>query len=90
LDFAVAFFMLHEVPDVRAFITELFTLLKPGGRLFITEPKIHVNRRDFENTVRLAQIVGFEISERPGVRLGRTVVLVKGAAIDEDDTGNTE
>ena len=87
LDFAVAFFMLHEVPDVRAFLIELFTLLKPGGRLFITEPKIHVNRRDFENTVRLAQTVGFEISERPGVRLGRTVVLVKGAAVD-DDTGN--
>jgi len=88
LDFAVAFFMLHEVPDVRAFLIELFTLLKPGGRLFITEPKIHVNRRDFENTVRLAQTVGFEISERPCVRLGRTVVLVKGAAVDEDDTGN--
>jgi len=77
LDFAVAFFMLHEVTDVRAFLIELFTLLKPGGQLFITEPKIHVNRRDFENTVRLAQMVGFEISGTPSVRLGRAVVLVK-------------
>lgn len=84
-DFAVAFFMLHEVPDIRSFLTELYKLLKPGGRLFITEPKIHVSRGDFENVVGLAQMVGFEISERPGVRLGRTVVLVKGAAIDEDN-----
>ena len=87
-DFAVAFFMLHEVPDIRSFITELYQLLKPGGRLFITEPKIHVSRRDFENVVELAQMAGFEISERAGVRLGRTVVLVKGAAIDEDNREN--
>jgi ubiquinone/menaquinone biosynthesis C-methylase UbiE len=83
-DFAVAFFMLHEVPDSRSFLTELYTLLKPGGRLFITEPKIHVNRRDFENVVGVAQMAGFKISERPGIRLGRTVVLVKGTAIGED------
>jgi 2-polyprenyl-3-methyl-5-hydroxy-6-metoxy-1,4-benzoquinol methylase len=80
--------MLHEVPDIRSFITELYQLLKPGGRLFITEPKIHVSRRDFENVVELAQMAGFEISERAGVRLGRTVVLVKGAAIDEDNREN--
>ena len=86
LDLAVAFFMLHEVPDIRAFLVELFTLLKPGGRLFIAEPKVHVNRRDFESTLRLAQTVGFEVSERPGVRLGRAVVLVKSVAVDEDDT----
>jgi ubiquinone/menaquinone biosynthesis C-methylase UbiE len=84
-DFAVAFFMLHEVPDSQSFLTELYNLLKPGGRLFITEPKIHVSRRDFENVVGLAQMVGFAILERPGIRLGRTVVLVKGAAIDDND-----
>ncbi len=89
LDFAVAFFMLHEVPDVRAFLTEIFTLLKPAGRLFIAEPKIHVSRRDFEKIVMLAQTVGFEISERPSIRIGRTVVLVKSAAVGEDNTENT-
>ena len=81
LDFAVAFFMLHEVADVRAFLTEIFTLLKPGGRLFIAEPRIHVSRRDFEKTVMVAQTVGFQISERPSIRIGRTVVLVKGAEV---------
>lgn len=77
IDFAVAFFMIHEVPDARTFLRELFTLLKPGGRLFIAEPKIHVSQRDFERTAQEAQTVGFEVSERPSVRLGRAVVLVK-------------
>jgi ubiquinone/menaquinone biosynthesis C-methylase UbiE len=42
LDFAVAFFMVHEVPDVQSFLEEVCALLKPGGQFFITEPKIHV------------------------------------------------
>ena len=77
VDFAVAFFMIHEVPETLTFLRELFTLLKPSGRLFITEPKIHVSQHDFERTVQKAQIVGFNVFERPSVRLGRTVVLAK-------------
>ena len=77
LDFAVAFFMVHEVPDVRAFLEEICALLKTGGRFFITEPKIHVGLRAFQQILREAQVVGFEIAERPSVRFGRTVLLVK-------------
>jgi ubiquinone/menaquinone biosynthesis C-methylase UbiE len=77
LDFAVAFFMVHEVPDVQAFLAEICTLLKPGGRFFITEPKIHVGLRAFHQIMGKAQVVGFEIAERPSVRFGRTVLLVK-------------
>ena len=77
LDFAVAFFMLHEVPDARAFLEELYTLLKIGGRLFLTEPIIHVSRRKFEQIVEGAQLIGFTVSKRPSVRFGRTVLLEK-------------
>ena len=77
LDFAVAFFMVHEVPDVQAFLEEIFTLLRPGGRFFITEPKIHVGLRAFQRIMREAQAVGFEIAERPSVIFGQTVLLVK-------------
>jgi ubiquinone/menaquinone biosynthesis C-methylase UbiE len=77
LDFAVAFFMLHEVPDSRAFLKQLYALLKPDGRLFLSEPKIHVSRRNFEQIVEEAQVIGFNVLERPIVRFGMTVVLVK-------------
>ena len=77
LDFALAFFMVHEVPAVQTFLKEIFVLLKTGGRFFITEPKIHVSLSDFQQVVREAQVVGFEIAERPSVRFGQTVLLVK-------------
>ena len=79
LDFAVAFFMVHEVPDVRAFLEEICVLLKPGGRFFITEPKIHVGLLAFQQILREAQVIGFEITERPSVRFGQAVLLIKSA-----------
>ena len=77
LDFAVAFFMVHEVPDVKAFLEEVYALLKTGGRFFITEPKIHVGLLAFRQILREARVIGFEIAERPSVRFGRTVLLIK-------------
>ena len=77
LDFAVAFFVVHEVPDERTFLEEIFALLKTGGRFFITEPKIHVGLRAFQQIMREAQAIGFEIAERPSVRFGQTVLLAK-------------
>jgi ubiquinone/menaquinone biosynthesis C-methylase UbiE len=77
LDFAVAFFMLHEVSDASAFLEEIYALLRPGGQLFLTEPIIHVSRRNFEQAVQEAQSIGFAVSERPSVRFGRAVLLLK-------------
>ena len=77
LDFAVAFFMLHEVPDSRAFLEELYSLLRTGGTFFLAEPKIHVGKRKFEQAVREAQSVGFTLLKRPTVRFGRAVLLGK-------------
>lgn len=77
LDFALAFFMVHEVPDARHLMEEIFALLKKGGQFFLTEPKIHVSSRDFQQLVREAQAVGFKIAERPSVRFGQTVLLMK-------------
>ncbi|HEY48821.1 MAG TPA: class I SAM-dependent methyltransferase [Dehalococcoidia bacterium] len=79
LDFVVAFFMVHEVPDTRRFFEEIFQMLRPGCRLFFAEPIVHVSKRDFERTVQEAQSIGFEVSERTGIRIGRAVVLEKNA-----------
>jgi ubiquinone/menaquinone biosynthesis C-methylase UbiE len=77
LDFAVAFFMVHEVPDIQAFLKEMYVLLKPGGRFFITEPKIHVGLLVFQQIIQKAQDIGFEIAERPSVIFGRAALLAK-------------
>jgi len=77
LDFAVAFFMVHEVPDAWALLEEIFKLLKTGGNFFLTEPKIHVKSSDFWQLVQDAQFIGFKVAEKPRVRFGQTVLLLK-------------
>lgn len=74
VDFALAFWMVHEVADPRALLTEVRSSLRPSGHLLIVEPKIHVRSRRFEETVRLARATGFEVVEGPPVRLSRSVV----------------
>ncbi len=75
VDFALAFYMVHEVPDQEKLFAELKSIVKRGGMLFIVEPKIHVSKKDFEEMLgRLARI-GFESIERPKVFFSRSVVL---------------
>ena len=75
--FALAFFMVHEVPDPRALIAAIHAALAPGGRLFIAEPKLHVSRRDFDETIARAREAGFEIVDAPPVRFSHAAVLRK-------------
>ena len=77
IDFAVAFFMVHEVPNVKSFLEEIYNLLKPGGQFFVTEPKIHVGLLAFQQIIQKSQDIGFTISERPTVVFGRTALLKK-------------
>ena len=77
VDFAVAFFMVHEVPNVKSFLEEVYSLLKPGGQFFVTEPKIHVGLLAFQQIIQQSQIIGFQILDRPGVVFGRTALLEK-------------
>ena len=77
LDFAVAFWMVHEVRNTRAFLDEMFTLLNPGGRFLIAEPWFHVSRDDFKGLCEMAEAAGFTILDRPRVRFSRAVVLAR-------------
>ena len=77
LDFANAFWMVHELPDQAAFLSEVFNLLEPGGHLFIAEPKGHVSAPDFEATVTLAQATGYNLTTHPQVMFSRAIVLQK-------------
>jgi ubiquinone/menaquinone biosynthesis C-methylase UbiE len=77
IDFALAFFMVHEVPDARALLVEIQSLLVPGGRLLIAEPRGHVKEAAFDNIVTAACQAGLSIIERVDVRRSRTVLLEK-------------
>lgn len=75
VDFILAFWMVHEVPDQQRMFGELKSILKPFGRIWIIEPKIHVKKKSFNKMIKHCELEGFKIIERPKVCLSRTVIL---------------
>jgi ubiquinone/menaquinone biosynthesis C-methylase UbiE len=75
VDFVLAFWMIHEVPDQNNMFRELKSILKPGGKIYIIEPKIHVSQKSFQEMIIRLENIGFEITDRPKVFFSRTVLL---------------
>jgi ubiquinone/menaquinone biosynthesis C-methylase UbiE len=75
VDFVLAFWMVHEVPDQHRLFVELKSILNNDGRIFIVEPKIHVKERSFSKMITYAESAGFEIINKPKVSLSRAVIL---------------
>ena len=75
VDFALAFYMLPELPDPGAFFAEIRQLLSVQGSLFIVEPPLHVSRAAFETTLRMARDAGFTVAARPRVRFSKAALL---------------
>ena len=75
VDFILAFYMVHEVPNQDKLFQELKSILKPKGKIFIVEPKFHVPGKSFNNMLEKVENMGFEIIERPKSFLSRAVVL---------------
>ena len=57
-DFALAFYMVHEVPDKERFFRQVASCLKPGARFLLVEPRAHVSRSAFKRTVEIARAAG--------------------------------
>jgi ubiquinone/menaquinone biosynthesis C-methylase UbiE len=60
VDFALAFYMVHEVPDIDTFFREVATILKADAALLLVEPKIHVTARRFEQIIQAACAAGLK------------------------------
>jgi len=76
-DFALAFAMVHEVPSAEALLADLYDALKPGAKMLLAEPVGHVSTKDYQNTLAMAQNVGFAIESRPSIRRSQSVVFVR-------------
>jgi ubiquinone/menaquinone biosynthesis C-methylase UbiE len=75
IDFALAFWMIHEVPNQNKLFFEIKASLKPDGKLLVAEPAIHVRRSMFEETLKRAGDAGFTVTESPGIFMSRTALL---------------
>jgi ubiquinone/menaquinone biosynthesis C-methylase UbiE len=75
LDFALTFWMIHETPDAQTFFSQIKNRLKPKAKLMIAEPKMHVNRLQFEKEMTAAFSAGFKLSALPSVAFSHAAVL---------------
>jgi tRNA A58 N-methylase Trm61 len=80
VDFALAFFMVHEMPSASRFFAEAADAMKPGATLLLAEPPGHVKKDKFEAEVQAAAEAGFTVIDRPAIRRVQTALLKKSAA----------
>ena len=76
VDFILAFYMVHEIPDKGSFFKQAKSILKPDGQFLLVEPKLfHVSRKDFEQTTALAEKNGFKAYQGPKMLFSWSAVL---------------
>jgi 2-polyprenyl-3-methyl-5-hydroxy-6-metoxy-1,4-benzoquinol methylase len=75
LDFALAFWMVHEVPNTEGFFRQVRAALKPGGSLLVAEPRFHVSQSEFEDSLATADKLGFRVRSRPHIFFSRAALL---------------
>ena len=78
VDFVLAFWMVHEVKDVRRLFKQLAATLGPRGRLLCAEPRRHVSEARFSEIIARAADAGFRVVAHPRVRWSRAAVLMRG------------
>jgi ubiquinone/menaquinone biosynthesis C-methylase UbiE len=77
VDFGLAFYSLHEVPNQERLLGELHACLAPQGRFLVIEPRGHVTKSAFERMVSTAEQIGFQTQEHRPIRFSHSVLLQK-------------
>lgn len=77
VDFALAFAVVHEVLDAKRFLPEIHASLKQSGLLLFSEPTGHVTKETFNETLSIAQDMGFRAEDPPAIRRSHTALLKK-------------
>jgi len=78
VDFVLAFYVVHEVPDHGGFFKELQSTLRQGGLILMVEPPLAVSKKAFESAVRIAEDAGFRLLQRPRVLFSKAAILQNG------------
>ena len=77
VDFALAFAMVHELPDQVRFFSQLAGALKSGATLLLVEPSGHVKPPQFDAELRIAAAAGLVLASRPTVGHSHAALLSK-------------
>jgi ubiquinone/menaquinone biosynthesis C-methylase UbiE len=77
VDIALTFWMVHEVPDQVRLFEQIYTALKPTGHYLLVEPKIHVFKNQYRESVELARQAGFIPAGNPAISFSRATLFTK-------------
>jgi len=80
LDFAVTFWVVHEMPDAGGFFTEMVSTLKPGGKYLLIEPPHHIDKEVMTAFVESAQNIGLRLAGYPRVGFSMAALFEKLAS----------
>jgi len=75
VDFALAMWAVHEVPDAGAFARQVHACLRPGGKFLVAEPKLHTSRARFREEVETIEAAGLRLIGRPRVGLSAAALF---------------
>jgi len=78
VDFILAFYMVHEVPNKDYFFGAMINFLNEYGEFLIVEPKLfHVSKKEFDLTIGKAEKVGFKATQGPKLPFSFSSILKK-------------
>jgi len=77
VDFALAFWMVHEVPDTDGFFDQIQSILRPGARFLMAEPKFHVPFDRFKQIIDMARQNGLKKCTSPRIGLSWSALFEK-------------
>ena len=77
IDLALTFWMVHETRHIENFVTEISSLVKPGGKYLLVEPRGHVPLDLFQRITDVAVQAGFHVLDHPRIALSHAVWFQK-------------
>ena len=75
----LAIHVVHETAYPRRWFEQVWRLVRPGGRLIVSEPAGHVTCEDFSREQAMAEACGFIVEPLQGFRKARAMICQKPA-----------
>lgn len=76
-DFALAFAVVHEIPDTASLFRQIYGSMKEGALLLVSEPQGHVTDEEFQKTLGIAKQAGFGVERRLDIPKTHSALLKK-------------
>jgi ubiquinone/menaquinone biosynthesis C-methylase UbiE len=77
VDFILAFWMVHEVPNPETFFAEVASILKPSAKLLYAEPSFHVPEKKYNDILAAAARSDLEVDRDLSIRFSRAALMAK-------------